>query len=233
MNISTINNINIDDYTIYIMVKYLVGILCSSNVRLLKESFLSVLNQTGFDDYEIMIIDRMVPGLDGLTLIKKIRDNGINTPVIFLTALNDIENRVQGFDAGGDDYLSKPFALEELVSRINALNKRNSFKKNQNLNGSLKSGDLEIDLTNRLCFRQKQKIDLNNKELMLLEYFIRFEGQKLTKSMLLELVWNINYDPTTSIVETHISRLRSKIEKPFKDRLIKTIRSSGYVYQSK
>ena len=156
-------------------------------------------------NYEIMIIDRMVPGLDGLTIIKKIRDNGINTPAIFLTALNDIENRVQGFDAGGDDYLSKPFALEELVSRINALNKRNSFKKNQNLNGSLKSGDLEIDLTNRLCFRQKQKIDLNNKELMLLEYFIRFEGQKLTKSMLLELVWNINYDPTTSIVETPVS----------------------------
>ena len=184
-------------------------------------------------NYEIMIIDRMVPGLDGLTIIKKIRDKGINTPAIFLTALNDIENRVQGFDAGGDDYLSKPFALEELVSRINALNKRNSFKKDQNLNGSLKSGDLEIDLTNRLCFRQKQKIDLNNKELMLLEYFIRFEGQKLTKSMLLELVWNINYDPTTSIVETHISRLRSKIEKPFNDRLIKTIRSSGYVYQSK
>ena len=156
-------------------------------------------------NYEIMIIDRMVPGLDGLTIIKKIRDNGINTPAIFLTALNDIENRVQGFDAGGDDYLSKPFALEELVSRINALNKRNSFKKDQNLNGSLKSGDLEIDLTNRLCFRQKQKIDLNNKELMLLEYFIRFEGQKLTKSMLLELVWNINYDPTTSIVETPVS----------------------------
>ena len=184
-------------------------------------------------NYEIIIIDRMVPGLDGLTVIKKIRDQGIDTPTIFLTALNDIENRVQGFDAGGDDYLSKPFALEELISRINALHKRNSFKQNQSSNDNLKSGDLEIDLTNRLCFRQKKKIELNNKELMLLEYFIRFEGQKLTKSMLLELVWNIDYDPTTSIVETHISRLRSKIEKPFKDRLIKTIRSSGYVYQSK
>ena len=184
-------------------------------------------------NYEIMIIDRMVPGLDGLTMVKKIRDQGIDTPTIFLTALNDIENRVQGFDAGGDDYLSKPFALEELISRINALHKRNSFKRNQNSNDNLKSGDLEIDLTNRLCFRQKRKIELNNKELMLLEYFIRFEGQKLTKTMLLELVWNINYDPTTSIVETHISRLRSKIEKPFKDRLINTIRSSGYVYQSK
>ena len=184
-------------------------------------------------NYEIMIIDRMVPGLDGLTVIKKIRDQGIDTPTIFLTALNDIENRVQGFDAGGDDYLSKPFALEELISRINALHKRSFFKRNQSSNDNLKSGDLEIDLTNRLCFRQKRKIELNNKELMLLEYFIRFEGQKLTKSMLLELVWNIDYDPTTSIVETHISRLRSKIEKPFKDRLIKTIRSSGYVYQSK
>ena len=184
-------------------------------------------------NYEIMIIDRMVPSLDGLTMVKKIRDQGIDTPTIFLTALNDIENRVQGFDAGGDDYLSKPFALEELISRINALHKRSFFKRNQSSNDNLKSGDLEIDLTNRLCFRQKRKIELNNKELMLLEYFIRFEGQKLTKSMLLELVWNINYDPTTSIVETHISRLRSKIEKPFKDRLIKTIRSSGYVYQSK
>ena len=104
-------------------------------------------------NYEIMIIDRMVPGLDGLTMVKKIRDQGIDTPTIFLTALNDIENRVQGFDAGGDDYLSKPFALEELISRINALHKRNSFKRNQNSNDNLKSGDLEIDLTNRLCFR--------------------------------------------------------------------------------
>ena len=183
--------------------------------------------------YEVMIIDRMVPGLDGLTMVKNFREKGINTPVIFLTALNDIENRVQGFDAGGDDYLSKPFALEELISRINALNKRASSKKNITSNGFLRSGDLEIDLINRLCFRQKQKIELNNKELMLLEYFIRFEGQKLTKSMLLELVWSINHDPTTSIVETHISRLRTKIEKPFKDQLIRTIRSSGYVYKSK
>ena len=178
-------------------------------------------------------VDLFIDGDKALIAGLTIRDQGIDTPTIFLTALNDIENRVQGFDAGGDDYLSKPFALEELISRINALHKRNSFKRNQNSNDNLKSGDLEIDLTNRLCFRQKRKIELNNKELMLLEYFIRFEGQKLTKSMLLELVWNINYDPTTSIVETHISRLRSKIEKPFKDRLIKTIRSSGYVYQSK
>ena len=183
--------------------------------------------------YDIMVIDRMVPGLDGLEIIKNIRERGIDTPTIFLTALNDIDNRIQGFDAGGDDYLSKPFALEELISRINALSKRTNFKKNKASSDFLRSGDLEIDLTNRQCFRQKQKIELNNKELMILEYFIRFEGQKLTKSMLLELVWNINHDPTTSIVETHISRLRSKIEKPFNDKLISTIRSSGYVYKSK
>ena len=130
--------------------------------------------------YDIMVIDRMVPGLDGLQMIKNIREKGIDTPTIFLTALNDIDNRIQGFDAGGDDYLSKPFALEELISRINALSKRTIFKKNKASSDFLRSGDLEIDLTNRQCFRQKQKIELNNKELMILEYFIRFEGQKLT-----------------------------------------------------
>ena len=166
-------------------------------------------------NYEIMIIDRMVPGLDGLTMVKKIRDQGIDTPTIFLTALNDIENRVQGFDAGGDDYLSKPFALEELISRINALHKRNSFKRNQNSNDNLKSGDLEIDLTNRLCFRQKRKIELNNKELMLLEYFIRFEGQKLTKSMLLELVWNINYEKYLSYAKVSSKNLFQSIKNDF------------------
>ncbi len=183
-------------------------------------------------NYEILIIDRMIPGIDGLSLVKKIRNEGYNTPVIFLSALNELENRLEGFEAGGDDYLAKPFSLEELVSRVNAISKRGSQLKTVNID-KIQSGDIEIDLIKRICLRQKTKIDLNNKEMALLEYFIRFEGQKITKTMLLELVWGISFDPTTSIIETHISRLRSKIEKPFKDRLIKTVRGSGYIYNPK
>ena len=183
-------------------------------------------------NYEILIIDRMTPGIDGLSLVKKIRNEGYNTPVIFLSALNELENRLEGFEAGGDDYLAKPFSLEELVSRVNAISKRSSQLKTVNID-KIQSGDIEIDLIKRICLRQKTKIDLNNKEMALLEYFIRFEGQKITKTMLLELVWGISFDPTTSIIETHISRLRSKIEKPFKDRLIKTVRGSGYIYNPK
>ena len=183
-------------------------------------------------NYEILIIDRMIPGIDGLSLVKKIRNDGNNTPVIFLSALNELENRLEGFEVGGDDYLAKPFSLEELVSRLNAISKRSSRSEIVNLD-KIQSGDIEIDLIKRVCLRQKKKIDLNNKEMTLLEYFIRFEGQKITKTMLLELVWGISFDPTTSIIETHISRLRSKIEKPFKDRLIKTVRASGYIYTPK
>ena len=183
-------------------------------------------------NYEILIIDRMIPGIDGLSLVKKIRNDGNNTPVIFLSALNELENRLEGFEAGGDDYLAKPFSLEELVSRLNAISKRSSRSETVN-SDKIQSGDIEIDLIKRVCLRQKKKIDLNNKEMTLLEYFIRFEGQKITKTMLLELVWGISFDPTTSIIETHISRLRSKIEKPFKDRLIKTVRGSGYIYTPK
>ncbi|MDA9601336.1 response regulator transcription factor [Alphaproteobacteria bacterium] len=183
-------------------------------------------------NYEILIIDRMTPGIDGLSLVKKIRSEGNNIPVIFLTALNEIENRLEGFEAGADDYLAKPFSFDELISRINAISKRSINKKRLNIE-TIKSGDIELDLIKRICFRQKKKIDLNNKELTLMEYFIRFEGKRVTKAMLLELVWNINFDPTTSIIETHISRLRSKIEKPFQDRLIKTVRGSGYVYTPK
>jgi DNA-binding response OmpR family regulator len=183
-------------------------------------------------NYEILIIDRMTPGINGLSLVKKIRSEGNNIPVIFLTALNEVENRLEGFEAGADDYLAKPFSFDELISRINAISKRSVNKKRLNIE-TIKSGDIELDLIKRICFRQKKKIDLNNKELTLMEYFIRFEGKRVTKAMLLELVWNINFDPTTSIIETHISRLRSKIEKPFQDRLIKTVRGSGYVYSPK
>ena len=183
-------------------------------------------------NYEILIIDRMTPGIDGSYLVKKIRSEGNKVPVIFLSALNELENRLEGFEVGGDDYLAKPFSLDELISRLNAISKR-SLRSETTNSEKIQSGDIEIDLIKRVCLRQKKKIDLNNKEMTLLEYFIRFEGQKITKTMLLELVWGISFDPTTSIIETHISRLRSKIEKPFKDRLIKTVRGSGYVYTPK
>ena len=119
-------------------------------------------------NYEILIIDRMIPGIDGLSLVKKIRNEGYNTPVIFLSALNELENRLEGFEAGGDDYLAKPFSLEELVSRVNAISKRSSQLKTVNID-KIQSGDIEIDLIKRVCLRQKKKIDLNNKEMTLLE----------------------------------------------------------------
>ena len=180
-------------------------------------------------DYDVLVLDRMVPGLDGLAVLKALRQAKITAPAIFLTALGEVEDRVEGLQAGGDDYLVKPFAFSELAARIDVLGRRQGVSEEQS--SELVAGDIAIDLHKRTCTRQGQAIDLNPKEFLLLEVFIRSKGRVQTRTMLLERVWDMNFDPTTSVVETHISRLRSKIEKPFGDTLLRTIRGAGYVFE--
>ncbi|MBO9475728.1 response regulator transcription factor [Shimia sp. R10_1] len=179
--------------------------------------------------YDALILDRMVPELDGLSVLKALRQAKILAPAIFLTALGEVEDRVEGLEAGSDDYLVKPFAFSELSARLEAITRRQQPPEAEA--SVLSAGDISIDLHKRLCTRQGHAIELNPKEFLLLEVFIRSKGRVQTRTMLLERVWNLNFDPTTSVVETHISRLRAKIEKPFGDTLIRTIRGSGYVFE--
>jgi len=175
--------------------------------------------------YDVIVVDRMLPGLDGLSLVKAIRAAAIRTPVIFLTAVGGVDDRVEGLEVGGDDYLVKPFAFTELLARVNALSRRPPM---QSQKTSLKVHDLELDLITRQVRRSGQVIDLKPKEFALLELLMRNEGRVLTRTMLLERVWNFHFDPKTSVVETHISRLRAKIDKPFAVPLLHTMRSTGY-----
>lgn len=175
--------------------------------------------------YDVMIIDRMLPGLDGLGIVKTIRGAGVQTPVLFLTALDGIDDRVAGFEAGGDDYLVKPFAIEELHARIQALARRSNAL---NVETALRVGDLAFDLLKRSVVRANRKIDLQPQELKLLEYLMRHAGKVVTRTMLLENVWEFHFDPQTTVVETHISRLRGKIDRDFDKPLIHTVRGSGY-----
>lgn len=190
-----------------------------------KEALVAAMGQP----YDVLVLDRMVPGLDGLSVLKALRQAKVTVPAIFLTALGDVDDRVEGLRAGGDDYLAKPFAFSELLARIDVLARRQGATEEQS--SKLNSGDITIDLYKRTCTRQGQSIDLNPKEFLLLEVFLRSKGRVQTRTMLLERVWDMNFDPTTSVVETHISRLRGKIEKPFDDTLIRTIRGAGYVFE--
>jgi len=167
----------------------------------------------------------MLPGLDGLGVVKTMRGAGVKTPVLFLTTMSGINDRVAGLEAGGDDYLLKPFAFSELVARINALARRPPLSNEQTV---LKVGDLEMDLIQRRVTRAGRAIDLQPREFRLLEYLLRNAGRVLTRTMLLEHVWDFNFDPETNVVETHISRLRAKIDRPFDTELIHTVRGAGY-----
>jgi two-component system OmpR family response regulator len=175
--------------------------------------------------YDIVILDRMLPGLDGLSIVKAMRGAGRKMPVLFLTALGGVDDRVDGLDAGGDDYLVKPFAFSELMARVHALARRPHMKEEET---KLKVADLEMDLISRKVTRAGEEIELQPREFRLLEVLMRNKGRVLTRTMLLERVWSIHFDPKTSVVETHISRLRSKIDRQFGRDLIHTIRGSGY-----
>jgi two-component system OmpR family response regulator len=192
-----------------------------------KEALIAAMGQ----DYDLLILDRMVPGLDGLTVLKSLRASKNKTPALFLTALGEVDARVEGFEAGGDDYLTKPFAFAELSARVNALGRRREGGSSDPVESTtLRYGDLSLDLVARHCERQGQTIDLMAKEFKLLEYFMRRPGRLVTRTMLLEQVWDMSFDPTTSVVETHISRLRTKVDKPFDGELIRTRRGEGYVF---
>jgi two-component system OmpR family response regulator len=167
----------------------------------------------------------MLPGLDGLALVKALRALGNSTPVLFLTAVGGVDDRVDGLEAGGDDYLVKPFAFSELMARLNALARRPPAQTEKT---KLEVFDLELDLVRRNCKRAGRPIDLVPREFALLEFLMRNEGRVVTRTMLLERVWELHFDPQTSVVETHISRLRTKIDKPFDHQLLHTVRNTGY-----
>ena len=192
-----------------------------------KDALMAAMGQ----EFDLLILDRMVPSLDGLAVLKSLRASKDTTPAIFLTALGEVDARVEGFAAGGDDYLTKPFAFAELSARVGALGRRRDSGAIADAEQTtLRYSDLTLDLLARTCERQGQPIDLMAKEFKLLEYFMRRPGRLVTRTMLLEQVWDMSFDPTTSVVETHISRLRAKIDKPFEAQLLRTRRGEGYVF---
>jgi len=176
-------------------------------------------------DYDLLIVDRMLPGMDGLSLMKAARASGVKTPALFLTAVSGVDDRVEGLEAGADDYLTKPFAFSELLARVNALGRRPAESTETT---KLSVGDLTMDLLSRTVKRGEVEIDLQPREFLLLEVLMRNTGRVVSRTMLLEKVWDFHFDPKTSVVETHISRLRTKIDKPFDVQLLHTSRNIGY-----
>jgi two-component system, OmpR family, response regulator len=175
--------------------------------------------------YDVMVLDRMLPQIDGLAILRTIRASGVKTPVLLLTALGGIDDRVEGLEAGGDDYLIKPFAFAELLARVNALARR---PPPQDVQTTLRVADLELSLLRRTVTRGGQRIELQPREFQLLEYLMRQAGRVVTRTMLLEAVWDFHFDPKTNIVETHISRLRAKVDRGRPHELIHTLRGAGY-----
>lgn len=178
------------------------------------------------EPYDAAVVDIMLPKMDGLSLIRKLRDNGVNTPLLILSARDAIDDRVKGLQTGGDDYLTKPFAFSELLARLQALIRRSG---NAVEPTRLKAGDLRVDLLSRDVVRGGKKIELQPLEYSLLEYLIRNKERVVSKTMIMEHVWNYNFDPQTNVVEARICRLRDKIDKGFGQKLIQTIRGVGYV----
>jgi two-component system OmpR family response regulator len=179
--------------------------------------------------FDTIILDRMLPGgIDGIRLLETLRSQNNTTPVLVLSALSQVDDRVAGLKAGGDDYLTKPFAFSELLARVEALTRRG---KSDGPTTKLVVGDLEMDLLSRGVRRAGQKIDLQPREFRLLEYLMRHAGQVVTRTMLLEGVWDYHFDPQTNVIDVHVSRLRQKIDKPFPAPLIHTIRNAGYMLQ--
>jgi two-component system OmpR family response regulator len=179
------------------------------------------------ENFDAIVLDRMLPGgVDGLRLLETLRGQNNNTPVLILSALAQVDDRVRGLKAGGDDYMTKPFAFAELLARVEALARRG---KGEGPTTKLAAGDLEMDLLSRAVKRAGQKIDLQPREFRLLEYLMRHAGQVVTRTMLLEGVWDYHFDPQTNVIDVHVSRLRQKVDKPFPTPLIHTVRNAGYM----
>jgi two-component system OmpR family response regulator len=176
-------------------------------------------------DYDVLIVDRMLPRRDGLSVIQTIRAEGNRTPVLILSALGEVDDRVKGLKAGGDDYLTKPFAFAELLARIEALARRGDAEATKT---TLVVDDLKMDLLSRAVSRDGQEIELQPREFRLLEYLMRHAGHVVTRTMLLENVWDYHFDPQTNVIDVHISRLRQKIDKGFARPLLHTVRGAGY-----
>jgi two-component system OmpR family response regulator len=179
--------------------------------------------------HDVLIVDRMLPGLDGIGLVQALRQTGLKAPVLFLTALGGVGDRVRGLEAGGDDYLVKPFAFAELLARINALARRPPLSDTPTV---LRAGDLGMDLLKRTVIRGGRPVDLQPREFQLLEFLMRNADRVVTRTMLLEAVWDFHFDPRTNIVETHISRLRSKLSQYGGAELIHTVRGAGYALRT-
>ena len=175
--------------------------------------------------YDVLVVDCMLPKLDGLSLVEKLRMNGEDVPIMFLSALSDVDDRVKGLKAGGDDYLIKPYAFIELLARIEALVRRRNPTE---VETSFQVGDLQLDLLTRRVMRGPNEIFLQPREFRLLQYLMRNAGQIVTRTMLLENVWDYHFDPQTNVIDVHISRLRSKIDKAFEIQLLHTVRGAGY-----
>ena len=181
------------------------------------------------EPFDVVVLDRMLPGVpDGLTVLEQRRAAGDTTPVLILSALAEVDERVRGLRAGGDDYLGKPFAFPELLARVDALTRRARDAPVTRL----VVGDLELDLLARQVRRAAQKLDLQPREFRLLEYLMRHAGQVVTRTMLLEGVWDYHFDPQTNVIDVHVSRLRQKIDKPFATAMIHTVRNAGYMLKA-
>lgn len=190
--------------------------------------------ETGFalaesGSYDILVVDRMLPRRDGLSVIAGLRARGIESPVIILSALGEVDDRVTGLRAGGDDYLTKPYAFSELLARVEVLSRRRSGRDSETV---YRVGDLELDRLSHTCKRAGQDIVLQPREFRLLEYLMRHAGQVVTRTMLLENVWDYHFDPQTNVIDVHVSRLRSKIEKGFDGAVLHTVRGAGYMLKA-
>jgi two-component system OmpR family response regulator len=181
------------------------------------------------EHYDLLIVDRMLPGIDGLSIVKVLRSDGIKTPILILSALGQVDDRVKGLTAGADDYLPKPYAFAELTARVDALLRRGPMPSTET---SLRVSDLALDLLGRTATRAGKAIDLKPREFRLLEYLMRHAGQVVTRTMLLEGVWDYHFDPQTNVIDVHISRLRQKIDKGFATPLLHTVRGAGYTLRA-
>jgi two-component system OmpR family response regulator len=179
--------------------------------------------------HDVLIVDRMLPKRDGLSIIRTIRNEGIATPALILSALSDVDERVKGLRAGGDDYLAKPYAFAELLARVEGLGRRKAQETQQT---RLKAGELEMDLLTRTVSRAGQSILLQPREFKLLEYLMRNAGHIVTRTMLLENVWDYHFDPQTNVIDVHVSRLRGKIDKGFDEPMLQTVRGAGYMIRA-
>ncbi|MGB3725432.1 MAG: response regulator transcription factor [Glaciecola sp.] len=189
------------------------------------------LSMASSNNYDVIILDRMLPELDGIDVLTTYREQGVSTPTLILSAKNKVDDKVKGLRAGADDYLTKPFAFEELLARVEILAARASSTTPSNTNMQL--GELQLDLINRKVTRDGTVIDLQSKEFKLLEYLMQNANKIVTRTMLLEKVWEYNFDPQTNVIDVHISRLRNKIDKGFAYPMIETIRGAGYMISSR